>query len=196
MTGHSNNILVSVEPRHRQSLMLWDADLEKLICQLTTPAALGSQRRIYDLTASTTHVVCLASWSIVLWELPSRFHNDICLTATVLHDFEPVQEFQNWLECHTVEMNHLYVVTLATRIRFLPNNMGRDRSESFINVRKFSEDLRSKGNNKLDFDKNILHPFPTRGKNNCVDIDRIKLSPTRHLLAVLQVERSPRNQGD
>merc|ERR1719507_1478210 len=92
-------------------------------------------------------------------------------------------------------MNSTYVVTLATRIRFPPGN-GGSQSESFINVRKFSDKQCKKESNMLDFDKNINHPFPTRGKNKRVDIDRIKLSPIRHLLAVLQVEKGPRNEAD
>ena len=137
LAGHKHNILVSVESRKHQTLMLWDAENEQFICQLSTPEELGSQRRVYDLAASTTHIVCLASWSIILWKLPSRLPVDRCSKPMVLHDFEPVQEFQNWLECHTVEMNHVYLVTLATRIRFPSNNVGGNRSESFINVRKF-----------------------------------------------------------
>ena len=177
--------------------MLWDADTEKLITELTTPADLGPQRRIYDLAASTTHIICLASWSLIVWKLPEQFSNSLVslhISPIILHDFEPVQEFQNWLECHTVEMNSTYVVTLATRIRFPPGN-GGSQSESFINVRKFSDKQCKKESNMLDFDKNINHPFPTRGKNKRVDIDRIKLSPIRHLLAVLQVEKGPRNEG-
>ena len=194
LTGCDNNILVTVEPRKRQDLLLWDADSEQLLSKLSTPTDLGPQRRIYDLAASTTHIICLASWSLVVWKLPSSLSESCNIKPTVLHDFEPVQEFQNWLECHTVEMNHLYVVSLATRIRFPPND-GGSRSESFINVRKFYDNQSDKKVHLLDFDRNINHPFPNRGKNNRVDIDRIKLSPTKHLLAVLQVEKSPRNEG-
>ena len=194
LTGKNRDILVSVEPRRRQDLMLWDAKTENLVATLSTPKVLGQQRRIYDLAASTTHIICLASWSLIVWQLPSQFSNTSDVEPTVLHDFEPVQEFQNWLECHAVEMNHLYVVTLATRIRFPPND-GGSRSESFINIRKFVHNPDDKDVVRLDFDRNVNHPFPTRGKNNRVDIDRIKLSPTKHLLAVLQVEKSPRNDG-
>ena len=117
--------------------MLWDADTEQLICQLFTPEHLGSQRRIYDLAASSTHIICLASWSLILWKIPPFLTSsfDSFSKPTVIHDFEPVEEFQNWLECHMVEINHTYLVTLATRLRF-PNNVGRSRSESFIKVRK------------------------------------------------------------
>ena len=194
LTGREGNILITVEPRKRQDVFLWDADSEQSLCKLPTPPDLGPQRRIYDLAASTTHIICLATWSLIVWTLPSKLSDDCCMKPIILHDFEPVQEFQNWLECHTVEMNHLYVVSLATRIRFPPND-GGSRSESFINVRKFHDNQSDKKVSLLDFDRNINHPFPKRGKNNRVDIDRIKLSPTKHLLAVLQVEKSPRNEG-
>ena len=196
ITGENQNILVSVEPRHRQKLLLWDADTEMSLGELSIPTELGVQRRIYDLAASETHIICLASWSLIVWNVSSCISKDIdSIKPHVLHDFESVQEFQNWLECHTVEMNYLYVVTLATRIRFPPNN-GGSRSESFINIRKFMRNPCKKEISELDFDKNIQHPFPTRGKNSRVDIDRIKLSPTKHLLAVLQVERTPRSEGN
>ena len=195
LTGRDSNILVTVEPRNRQDLFLWDADSEKLVCKLSTPPDLGPQRRIYDLSASTTHIICLASWSLIVWTLPLRLSENCCIKPTVLHDFEPVQEFQNWLECHTIEMNHLYVVSLATRIRFPPND-GGSRSESFINIRKFYDIQDDTKVLPLAFDRNISHPFPKRGKNGRVDIDRIKLSPTKHFLAVLQVEKSPRNEGN
>ena len=194
LTGREGNILVTVEPRKRQDVFLWDADSEQSLCKLSTPPDLGPQRRIYDLAASTTHIICLASWSLIVWTLPSKLSDDCCVKPIILHDFEPVQEFQNWLECHTVEMNSLYVVSLATRIRFPPND-GGSRSESFINVRKFHDNQSDRKVSLLDFDRNINHPFPKRGKNNRVDIDRIKLSPSKHLLAVLQVEKSPRNEG-
>ena len=194
LAGRNSNILITVEPIGRQDLFLWDADSEEFICKLSTPSELGPQRRIYDLAASTTHIICLSSWSLIVWTLPSSVTEICTMKPIVLHDFEPVQEFQNWLECHTVEMNQVYVVSLATRIRFPPNN-GGSRSESFINVRKFQDYQNDLKVYPLDFDRNITHPFPKRGKNNRVDIDRIKLSPTKHLLAVLQVEKSPINEG-
>ena len=98
LTGKRRGILVSVEPRQRQTLMLWDATTEKLITTLSTPKALGQQRRIYDVAATTTHIVCLASWSLIIWKLPSQFPNQTDIKPTVLHDFEPVQEFQNCCE--------------------------------------------------------------------------------------------------
>ena len=93
ITGENQNILVSVEPRHRQKLLLWDADTEMSIGELSIPTELGVQRRIYDLAATETHIICLASWSLIVWNVPSCISKDInSIKPLVLHDFESVQE--------------------------------------------------------------------------------------------------------
>lgn len=157
----------------RRNLLLWHADSEELVAKVPTPHG-----RLYDVKMNATNIICLCSWSLLSWRHDSFRPVAIESRSHEIKDFEPSAHYQNWLECHSIEMNDKYIVTHATRILL---EGGHDRrSVSFLHVRRVSSDGTIGP---------VLRPNDSAAPNNVVEIDRIKLS-TDNLLAILQIEET------
>lgn len=155
----------------RRHLLLWQADTEELVAKVPTPHG-----RLYDVKMNATNIICLCSWSLLIWRHDSFHPVDMVNGPSEIRDFEPSAHYQNWLECHSIEMNEKYIVTHATRILL---EGGHDRrSVSFLHVRRVGPD---------GVIGPVLRPDDSAAPNNVVEIDRIKLS-SDNLLAILQVE--------
>merc|ERR1712110_214640 len=57
-------------------------------------------------------------------------------------DFEPSDQYQNWLEIHSAALNSDYLVTRATRtlVNPAPANVSQTRSRIFLHVRRIGPD--------------------------------------------------------
>ena len=136
------NILV-VPISSEDNLYLWNAQNEEQFCTLQLPA---KSSKIYDVRINATHIVCLASWSLIAWsyEIDSEGgFAKIHLGPMIAYDCFPQSENSNqvniWFETHNVEMNENYVVTHASQplVTVFQNPNGQ-KTRSFLHCRKLN----------------------------------------------------------
>ena len=115
MALYGSIVAVSVSSEDR--LYLWNAQTENLFTTLRIPSRCS---RIYDLRINATHIVCLASWSLIVWTYKSKdgFFEEMLEGPVIAHDFydQPtIGQVNIWFESHNIEMNENYVITHASQ---------------------------------------------------------------------------------
>jgi hypothetical protein len=174
------NTLVTTD-HEEKCLHLWNADTEEKTTRLRLP---DSIHKVYDVRINATHIICLASWSLVAWYFDSAgnlgFTTNVLSVPQVVFDFhdEPVNDTNAWFETHGIEMNSQYVVTHATQPLINVRSSPR-RSVSFLHCRR------------LIMGKGVIGPSirPKSSTLNNMEIDRIKISSAKYnLLALMQLD--------
>ena len=169
---------LAVSSADRRRVRLYNCDTDEMVGQIET--RLGP---IYNISINNRLLVCLSGWSCLSWRIDScrpdivrgRFQG-------MFPDFEPSDEFQNWLEIHAAVMNNNFLVTRATRTRVLqqeePAHNG-PRAVSFLHVRRLGPD---------GFIGPVLRPEDTALDQSVVEVNSMTLSDS-DLLAVLVMSR-------
>jgi len=91
---------------------------------------------IYGLALCDKLLVVLSGWCILSWRVDSARPEQVRgRFLGMFPDFQPTEEFQNWLEVHSAVSNNHWLVTRATRLR----NTGGG-SISFLHTRRIGPD--------------------------------------------------------
>ncbi len=137
------NILVG-HISSEETLYLWNAETEEVICQISLPQSL---RKIYDVRITKSHIICLASWSLVAWTYVRQPDETIRvqLGPKIFHDCYDDSEDSDgvvnvWFETHNLEVNEQFAITHASQpllavYREGPN-AGGSKSRSFLHCRR------------------------------------------------------------
>lgn len=181
---HGNTLVVPV--RHEDSVFLWNAETEEKTHRLSLPSR---SSKIYDVKINATHIVCLASWSLIAWNFSSgtpKYRANVLSVPQVVYDFHDqppaAGEVNIWFETHNIEMNSSYVVTHASQplVNAIKSPHG-PKSVSFLHCRK------------LLCGANVIGPSirPNAAEVEGMEIEKIKLSSSRYnILAIMHMDDS------
>jgi len=171
-----HNRTLAVNNKSRTKVRLYNVEDNSLVGEIETRAG-----PIYHISMNDRLLVCLSGWSLLSWRIDSgrpemvrgRFMG-------VLPDFEPSDDYQNWLEVHTAVINKDYLVTRATRtlVNTEPNQQARSRI--FLHVRRLGPD---------GFIGAVLRPDSTALDTDIVELNMMKLSEN-NMLATMVMMRS------
>ena len=128
-------------------IYLWNAQSEEQVCTLSLPAQRSG--KIYDVRINATHIICLASWSLIAWSYKMdekgsflKIHLGPMITYDCFSQTENSNQVNIWFETHNVEMNESYVVTHASQplVAAVFQNPTGQKTRSFLHCRKMSKD--------------------------------------------------------
>ena len=168
---------LAVSTADRRKVKLYNCDTDEMVGEIET--RLGP---IYNLSINNRLLVCLSGWSCLSWRI------DACRPDSVrgrfqgmFPDFEPSDEFQNWLEIHAAVINNNFLVTRAARTRILPQDQPQTgaRVVSFLHVRRLGPD---------GFIGPVLRAEHTALDQSVVEVNSMTLSDN-DLLALLVMSR-------
>ena len=167
---------LAVSSADRRKVRLYNCDSDEMVGEIET--RLGP---IYNLAINNRLLVCLSGWTCLSWRIDASRPDTVRgRFQGMFPDFEPSDEFQNWLEVHAAVMNPNYLVTRATRTRILHHEaQSAPRSVSFIHVRRLGPD---------GFIGPVLRPGDTALDQSVVEVNTMCLSDT-NLLALLVMSR-------
>eukprot|EP00090_Calanus_glacialis_P018917 TRINITY_DN29226_c0_g1_i1.p1 TRINITY_DN29226_c0_g1~~TRINITY_DN29226_c0_g1_i1.p1 ORF type:complete len:496 (+),score=140.44 TRINITY_DN29226_c0_g1_i1:83-1570(+) len=130
---HCNTLAVSSPGRDK--VRLFNCETDEMVGEIET--RLGP---IYNLAMNDRLLVCLSGWSCLAWRINSRRPETVRgQFQGMIPDFQPSDQFQNWLEIHAAVVNNTWLVTRATRMR-TQVGIGDTRSISFLHVRRVGPD--------------------------------------------------------
>lgn len=133
LVRHCNTLAVSSPGRDK--VRLYNCETDDLVGEIET--RLGP---IYNLAINSRLLVCLSGWSCLAWRIDSSRPETVRgQFQGMIPDFQPSEEFQNWLEIHAAVINNSWLVTRATRMRTQVGE-GLTRAVSFIHVRRVGPD--------------------------------------------------------
>jgi len=167
-------------------LYLWNAESQEQVSTLSLPSQRSS--KIYDVRINSTHIICLASWTLIAWCYKSDDKGHfvkIQLGPMIAYDYFSQAENSNqvniWFETHNVEMNESYVITHASQplVSVFQNPNGQ-KTRSFLHCRKMSTD-------------SILGPIMKLNEETVfrMEIGAIRLSSTKYnVLALMHIDES------
>ena len=161
----------------RTKVRLYNCDTDDLVGEIETRAG-----HIYNLVINDRLLVCLSGWSLLSWRIDSARPDTVRGRFMGLcPDFEPSDQYQNWLEIHSATLNSDYLVTRATRtlVNPAPANVSQTRSRIFLHVRRIGPD---------GFIGPLLRPNDTALDFNVVELNSMKLSES-NLLATMVMMR-------
>ena len=161
----------------RTKVRLYNCDTDDMVGEIETRAG-----HIYNLVINDRLLVCLSGWSLLSWRVDSARPDTVRgRFMGVCPDFEPSDQYQNWLEIHSAAINSDYLVTRATRtlVNPAPANVSQTRSRIFLHVRRIGPD---------GFIGNLLRPNDTALDFNVVELNSMKLSES-NLLATMVMMR-------
>ena len=161
----------------RTKVRLYNCDTDDLVGEIETRAG-----HIYNLVINDRLLVCLSGWSLLSWRIDSARPDTVRGRFMGLcPDFEPSDQYQNWLEIHSAALNSDYLVTRATRtlVNPAPANVSQTRSRIFLHVRRIGPD---------GFIGPLLRPNDTALDFNVVELNSMKLSES-NLLATMVMMR-------
>jgi len=123
--GHTLAVLGADRSRVR----LFNTITDEMVGEIATN--LG---RVYNIAIANKLLVLLSRWTIFYWKIDSMRPETVRgeYIGSML-DFEPDDNFENWLEAHEVAVNSNWLVTRASRMRLLEE--GGMRITHFLNVR-------------------------------------------------------------
>jgi len=130
---HSTTLVVSSPGRDK--VRLYNLETDELVGEIET--RLGP---IYNLAMNNRLLVCLSGWSCLAWRIDSSRPETVRgQFQGMIPDFQPSDQFQNWLEVHTAVINNHWLVTRASRMRTQVGD-GVNRAVSFLHVRRVGPD--------------------------------------------------------
>jgi len=130
---HCNTLAVSSPGRDK--VRLYNCETDEMVGEIET--RLGP---IYNLAMNDRLLVCLSGWSCLSWRINSSSPETVRgQFQGMIPDFQPSDQFQNWLEIHAAVINNTWLVTRATRMR-TQVGIGDTRSVSFLHVRRVGPD--------------------------------------------------------
>jgi len=130
---HCNTLAVSSPGRDK--VRLYNCQTDEMVGEIET--RLGP---IYNLAMNDRLLVCLSGWSCLAWRINSSRPETVRgQFQGMIPDFQPSDQFQNWLEIHAAVVNNTWLVTRATRMR-TQVGIGDTRSVSFLHVRRVGPD--------------------------------------------------------
>jgi len=130
---HNNTLAVSSPGRDK--VRLYNCQTDELVGEIET--RLGP---IYNLAMNDRLLICLSGWSCLTWRIDSSRPESVRgQFRGMFPDFQPSDQFQNWLEIHAAVVNNSWLVTRATRMR-TQVVIGDTRSVSFLHVRRIGPD--------------------------------------------------------
>lgn len=106
-----------------QAVSIWNVVEETRVRDIRVPGGeLRPQSRIYDFSMNSFLIACLWSWSVVVMPFDTENPTSTLLESLeseTLPDFEPLPEFDNWLEYHRLEVNENFIVTQMRRSKIV-----------------------------------------------------------------------------
>ena len=106
-----------------QAVAIWNVVDATRVTEIRVPGGeLRPQSRIYDFSMNSFLIACLWSWSVVVMPFDSENPDSTppeSLESETLPDFEPLPEFDNWLEYHRLEVNEDFIVTQMRRSKIV-----------------------------------------------------------------------------
>jgi len=123
--GHTLAVLGADRSRVR----LYNTITDEMVGEIATNFG-----RVYNIAISNKLLILLSRWTIFYWKIDSMCPENVRgeFMGSML-DFEPDDNFENWLEAHEVAVNSNWLVTRASRMRLLEE--GGMRITHFLNVR-------------------------------------------------------------
>lgn len=184
---HGDILVVPISSEDK--IYLWNARIDELFCTVALPTQRSS--KIYDVRINATHIVCLASWSLIAWSYKIDENGivlKINLGPMIAYDYFSQSDNSNqvniWFETHNLEMNESYVVTHASQplIAAVPFNLNTNgqKTRSFMHCRKMSKD-------------SILGPIIKLSENLVfgMEIGSIRLSSNKYnVLALMYIDEN------
>jgi len=130
-----HNTTLAVSSPGRDKVRLYNMETDDMVGEIET--RLGP---IYNLAMNNRLLVCLSGWSCLAWRIDSSRPETVRgQFQGMIPDFQPSDQFQNWLEVHAAVINSYWLVTRATRMRTQVGE-GVSRAVSFIHVRRVGPD--------------------------------------------------------
>merc|ERR1719219_1489367 len=118
LTIYSEILVVPISSDDK--LYLWNAESQEQFCTLSLPSQRSS--KIYDVRINSTHIICLASWTLIAWSYKIDDEGNfvkIQMGPMIAYDYLSRAENSNqvniWFETHNVEINESYVITHASQ---------------------------------------------------------------------------------
>ena len=162
----------------RTKVRLYNCDTDELVGEIETRAG-----PIYNLVINNRLLVCLSGWSCLSWRIDSARPDTVRgRFMGVCPDFEPSDDYQNWLEVHAAVINTDYLVTRATRtlVHPAPAAASQSRSRIFLHVRRLGAD---------GFIGPVLRPAHTALEPGIVELNCMKLSDTNMLATMVMMRQ-------
>jgi len=168
-------------------IYLWNAQSEEQVCTLSLPAQRSG--KIYDVRINATHIICLASWSLIAWSYKMdengsflKIHLGPMIAYDCFSQTENSNQVNIWFETHNVEMNESYVVTHASQplVAAVFQNPTGQKTRSFLHCRKMSKD-------------SILGPIIKLNEDMVfrMEIGSIRLSSSKYnVLALMHIDEN------
>jgi len=137
---HGDILIVPVNADDK--LYLWNAEKQEELFTLSLPSQRSS--KIYDVRISSSHIICLASWTLIAWSYKNDDKGNfikIDLGPMIAYDYFSQSDNSNqvniWFETHNLEMNESYVITHASQplVSVFQNPNGQ-KTRSFLHCRK------------------------------------------------------------
>ena len=136
--------ILAVPVKDEDEVYLWNAETEERVG--VAKMHRNRANKIYDIKMSPTHIICLASWSLITWRYELKSDQvQILYGPSTTFDFydKPTTETVNiWFETHNLEMNEDFVVTHASQpllTVFRSPHVG-PKTRSFLHCRRFVSD--------------------------------------------------------
>jgi len=166
-------------------LYLWNAEKIEQFCTLSLPSQRSS--KIYDVRINSTHIICLASWTLIAWSYKIDKDNFVKIQQgpMIAYDYFSQSDNSNqvniWFETHNVEMNESYVITHASQplVSVFQNPNGQ-KTRTFLHCRKTSTD-------------SILGPIIKLNEDTVyrMEIGKISLSSVKYnVLAFMHIDET------
>jgi len=156
----------------RSKVLLYSLETDELVGAISNKLS-----HVYSLALTDRLLVCLSGWCLLSWRVDTNRPETVRgKFLGMFPDFQPTEEFQNWLEVHSAVINRFWLVTRATRLK----NNG-EGSVSFIHCRRIGPDGHLGP---------VLRPNDTMYPESVVEVTDLKLND-KDLLASLVVEQCP-----
>jgi len=169
-----DNNTLAVSSSSRDKVKLYNCQTDELVGEIET--RLGP---IYNLAMNNRLLICLSGWSCLAWRIDSSRPESVRgQFQGIIPDFQPSNQFQNWLESHVAVINSNWLVTRATRIRTNVTD-GNNRSVSFLHVRRIGPD------------GHLSEPLPqysTSMQENVVEMNSMTISDDKFLAILAMIK--------
>lgn len=176
LTQKDSKGLLAVSVASAATVYLWNADSDEQLAAYQVPSEVN---RIYELKLNSTHIVCLASWSLIAWN-----HQNNSTEPEVMKDIPEVSQQQGktnmFFEVHSMDMNEEFVVTHACQPlinAFLHNGPS---TYTYITCRRL-----------LNGQSSLLGPNlkPNASEVDHLEVNKIRLSSSKYNLLAIMTSR-------
>ena len=169
-----HNRTLAVNNATRTKVRLYNCDTDDLVGEIETRAG-----PIYNIAMNDRLLVCLSGWSLLSWRIDSARPDTVRgRFQGVCPDFEPSEDYENWLEAHMSVINDKYLVTKATRTLVNAAAVQQVRKRIFLHVRRVGPD---------GYIGPVLRPESAALDTNIVELNCMQLSENNMLATMVMM---------